>query len=151
MNEDEPGHDAVADPPVVAATTVNVKLPPCELGGAVHQWPSAEVNCEMKVMKEAGRKDGLADVSYHENPRKGVPQTEVKGEGLQSKRGDVRAVGGLKVEMGLGVLAVGCGGRKDADGDASVYEEGEKISAIVDMLVDRPGATCRRQCLAWWE
>ncbi len=77
-----------------------------------------------------------------------MPQTEVKGEGLQSKRGDVRAVGGLKVEMGLGVLVVGCGGRKHADGGASVYEEGEK-SAPVDMLVDRPGATCRRQCLAW--
>ncbi len=127
MNEDEPGHDVVADPPVVAATTVNVKLPPCELSSAVHQYPPAEANCEMKVMKEVSLQEGLADVSYHENPRKGVPQTEVKGERLQSKRGDVRAVGGLEVEIGLRMLAVGCEGRKHADGGASVYEEGEEI------------------------
>ncbi len=40
-------------------------------------------------MEEISSKDRLADVRYHEDPGKGAPEPQVKGEGLPSKCGNV--------------------------------------------------------------
>ncbi len=46
----------------------------------------------------------------------GASETQVEGEGLPSKCWNVRAIGRLEVEMKLGVLSVGRGGRECTDG-----------------------------------
>ena len=84
-------------------------------------------------MKKIRPQDWLANVCNHENPGKGAPETQVEGERLPSERGNMRAVGGLEVEVRLWVLVIGCGGREHADCCAGVYEKGEVIGAIVNV------------------
>ena len=85
------------------------------------------------MVEEVGSKDRPTNVCYHKNPGKRAPETQVEGERLSSKCGNMRAVGSLEVEVWLGVFPVGGSGREYADCGASVDEECEVIGGIAYM------------------